>query len=324
MGRHRRLRRTSAAAAVCSALAVSAAAPSLASGQNVVDDLLKGLGLGGQGATQAAGGPGGSGKQQSARGSNPGGQGARGTLAQSADGTVVPSSPLPLGDASPNIPDGSRGEEVVLGGSRGEQDSDGTYGGVINVISLFGFDVVPPVEPRPGESESGLLEPIQQNMLDPICAGSGGRLCLAVLQPGSEPNPGSTNAGSKSSFNAFKATVGGREGPNGTSPESSGTLQPGSGNGPQSNVARSGTGAWLACESGPSDAEFTVLSPVRSLVCNASNSAGKYANPAGITSDATHWLGTREALALLLLQGILGLALLIAPSIMERYRRPGY
>jgi uncharacterized low-complexity protein len=324
MGRHRRLRRTSAATAVCAALAVSAAAPSLASGQSVVDDLLRDLGLGGQGATQAAGGPAGRGKQSSARGSNPGGQGARGTSAKSADGTVVPSSPLPLGDESSNSTDGSRGEDVVLGGSRGEQDPDGTYGGVVNVISLFGFDVVPPVESRPGESESGVLEPIQQNVLDPICAGTGGQLCLAILQPGSEPNPGSTNAGSRSSFNAFKATAGGRESPNGTSPESSGNLQPGSSNGPQSNVARSGTGAWLACGSGPPDAEFTVFSPVRSLVCDASNSAGKYANPAGITSDATHWLGVREALALLLLLSILGLALLMAPSIMERYQRPGY
>jgi hypothetical protein len=326
MGRHRRLRRTTAPAALCAALAVSAAAPSLASGQNVVDDLLKDLGLGAQGATQAAGVLKRSGHKPHDHGSIPDAQGD----AQGTTGTLDFSSsndPPPSGKTTSEADGGH--ENVVLGRSHGEQVTDGIYDGAINVLSLFGFDVVPPAEPGQGETASGPLEPIQQNVLDAICTGSGGQLCLAGLPDDSgTTNSDSTSPGSRNSFNGFNLRIGGRDGAPVPLPESNGNIQREGGTPTRSNDTRPpfGTAVSLPCESENQDAEFTVFSPVRSVVCNGSNWGGESANGAGEDPIPTghHWLGTREALALVLLQIILGMALLLAPSIVEGHRRPSH
>jgi hypothetical protein len=356
MGRHRRLRRTIALAALSAALAVSAVAPSLASGQGVVDDLLKGLGLGGQGATTGpAGVPGVKGSKPPARGSNPDAQGSTSTLDYVP--SYVPSNDLPMSGGTTSGVDGEH-ENVVLGGSRGEQVTDGAYPGEIVVLSLFGFDVITPVETGPGESESGLLGPIQQTVLDSICAGSGGQLCLAALHDDSEtPNSDSTN-----SFRAAKMNLGvylGGRGSLHTSPlESNGNIRTDSscrtsdgdsvatllsfgedsvgtvsesstdsqacnnGTNTQSNdsrwLAAFGSDAPSPCESGTRDAEFTMFTPVRSLVCNDTNGVGED------TTQAGQPFGMREALTVFLFEVILVMTGLAATRLAVRHRGAGF
>jgi hypothetical protein len=346
MDRHRRLSRMTALVALSVALAVFAVAPPLASGQNVVDDLLKGLGLGAQDATQATALPGPKSYKPPARGSNPDAQGTTSTLDYS------PSSDLPVSGETTSGADGEyEDEDVVLGRSRGEQITDGTDHGELNILSLFGFDVVPPVEAGPVESEPALLEPIHHNLLDAICAGSGGQLCLAVVQDDSKTtNPDSTN-----SFGAANAYLGGREGgvhgsllgSNGniqtdsscqTSDGDSGavllkfgdsvdTVSEGSTDSQACNNGTktpSGDARWLAvfgtdvpspCESWTQDAGFTAFSPMLSLVCNDTSG--------GIGEDKTetgHPFGMREALTIFLFEVILVMAGLAATRLAVGHR----
>jgi hypothetical protein len=349
MDRHRRLSRMTALAALSVALAVFAVAPPLASGQTVVDDLLKGLGLGAQDATQGTALPGRKGYKPPAHGSNPDAQGTTSTPDYS------PSSALPVSGETTSGADGEY-EDVVLG-SRGEQITDGTdritdgTGDVeVNILSLFGFEVVPPVEAGPGESESGLLEPIQQSVHDAICAGSGDQLCLAVLQDDSKTtNPDSTN-----SFRGAKVYLGGREGGVHSSLlESNGNIQPdsscqtsagdygpvllkfggsvdtvseGSTDSQACNGAKtpSGDARWLAvfgtdapspCESWTQDVGFTAFSPLLSLVCNDSSGG------IGEAKTATgHSFGMREALMIFLFEVILVMAGLAATRLAVGHR----
>jgi hypothetical protein len=193
MDRHQRMRRMTALMALSAAFAVSAIAPSLASGQNVVGDLLQGLGLGGGGgAAPAQGGPEDPNKYQPPlHGDNPHGQGTVGT------GDFLPSTELPYsgdpngGDECPNP---TACEEVVVGRSRGEKENP--YHGHVTILSLFGTEVVPGPDTGPGESEEfGPLNPL----FTPICAGSQGVLCLGILQAESE----TTNNSSKNHFRFF-------------------------------------------------------------------------------------------------------------------------
>jgi hypothetical protein len=275
--------------------------------------------------------PGGSGYQPPAHGSNPHGQGTVKTL------DFIPSNTLPLGGDTDSSTDGEEGEDVVLGRSRGEQNPDGTYHGEINVLSLFGFNVVPPVETDEGETESGPLEPIQQNVLDAICAGSGFQLCLKVLAADSE----TTNSGSTNSFNAFNFNLGGREegitlslmesngniesdGTCQTSHGDAGLLSLQHGDDPTLKLGESESDS-TACNNAPStqendsrfivlgghhiphdcatgepDSAFTAFSPFFSFVCNADDSNG-------VGEDTTQMdepYGVREALTVFLFEFI--------------------
>jgi hypothetical protein len=213
MDRHRGTRRMTALVALSAAIAISAIAPSLASGQNVVGDLLQGLGLGDQGGAPAAGVPGGSGYQPPAHGSNPHGQGTVGTV------DILPSNTLPLSE-DPAGGEGDDQEEVVIGRSRGEQNPDGSYHGHITIFALFGSEFVG-VDTDPGETESGPFDPLQQDVLNEICAGSGGQLCLIVLKADSS----TTNSGSTNSFNAVNLNLGGEEGLHVSLLESNGNIE---------------------------------------------------------------------------------------------------
>jgi hypothetical protein len=218
MNRHRRTRSLTALAALSAALAVSAIAPSLASGQNVVDDLLNDLGLGGQsgGATPAAGVPGEqSDYQPPLHGDNPHGQGTVGTV------DIQPSDTLPL-SGDPAGGEGADQEEIVAGRARGEQNADGTYHGHITILALFGNEVLG-VDSGPGETETGPLEPLQENLLDAICTGSGDQLCLEVLAADSQ----TTGDGSANSFAVLRARIGPADGPavEGDAASSNGSIQ---------------------------------------------------------------------------------------------------
>jgi hypothetical protein len=324
MERHR-LRGVTAVVALTAALAVSAIAPSLASGQNVVGDLLQGLGLGGGGGgAPAAGVPPGSKYQPPAHGNNPHGQGTVGTV------DFLPSNTVPLDGGTSSSTDGEEGEDIVLGRSRGERNPDGSYHGEVNILSIFGFDVVPPVETGPGESESGPLEPIQQNVLDAICAGSGGQLCLQVLAADSE----TTNSGSTNSFNAANINLGGREGLRLSLLESNGNIETDSScqrshgdsgvlkldfgeesihileSSTDSEACNNGTktqendSRFIAfgdrvphdCATGEPDSEFTAFYPILTFVCNADDTNGVDEEE----SQMGEPYGVREALTLFL------------------------
>ena len=167
----------------------------------------------GGGPGPAAGVPGGSGYQPPLHGKNPHGQGTAASL------DFFPSNTLPLSE-DPEGGDQPDQEEIVIGRSRGEQNSDGSYHGHITVLALFGNEVAG-VDTDPGQTESGPFDPIQQGFLDMICEGSEGQLCLIVLQADSE----TTNSGSTNSFNAVNLNLGGDNGLHFSLLESNGNIE---------------------------------------------------------------------------------------------------
>jgi hypothetical protein len=328
MDRHRRTRRITALAAFSAVFAVSAIAPSLAMGQNVVNDLLQGLGLGGAGGAPAGGVPGGNGKYQPPlNGSNPHGQGSV------AIGDITPSDNVPL-SGDPAGGSGEDQEEVVVGRSRGEQNADGSYHGHITILALFGNELLG-VDSGPGETANGPLEPLQAQLLDQICEGSNDALCLEVLKADSE----TTGSGSTNSFAVLNAAIGGENGVNASVASSNGnissdgTCQTAHGddnvadasvggdaltadvaqassdsqacsNGTSSQTHSSkviqinGNDVPVPCESDTPDAEFTPLSPLVTAVCNADDTNGA-GEPEAQTGPS---YGVREALSLFVLE----------------------
>lgn len=91
---------------------------------------------------------------------------------------------------------------VVVGESRGEQDAQGNYHGVVKVISVTGLGnpIELAISSDEGESVNGPLGPIN-DALDDLCTGSS--ICLNVLDYDSE----TTNKGSENSFSAANADV---------------------------------------------------------------------------------------------------------------------
>jgi hypothetical protein len=327
MQRHRRVRGLTALAALCAALAVSAVAPALASGQNVVDDLLQGVGVGGGDATPAAGNPGGGDYQPPLNGANPHGQGTV------AIGDLTPSDTVPL-SGDPAGGEGADQEEVVVGRSRGEQNADGSYHGHVTILALFGNEVLG-VDTGPGDTANGPLEPLQEQLLDEICAGSNDALCLEVLKADSE----TTSSGSTNSFAVLNAAIGGEEGINAAVATSNGNIEGDSScqtahgddnvadvnvggdalnvdvlqassdsqacnNGTSSQTRSSkviqinGNDVPIPCESETADAEFTPLAPLATAVCNANDTNGA-GEPTTQTDPA---YGVREALSLFVLE----------------------
>jgi hypothetical protein len=325
MDGHRRVRGFTALAALSAALAVSAVAPALASGQNVVDEVLNGLGVGGE-ATPAAGVPDGSGDgyQPPLHGDNPHGQGTVGVI------DIQPSNTLPL-SGDPVGGDDPDQEEIVVGRSRGEQNADGSYHGHITVLALFGNEVLG-VDTVPGETENGPLQPLQVQLLDPLCENTQENLCLQVLKADSS----TTDSGSTNSFSVLNARIGGEEGVTTGVAESNGNIssdgscQTSHGD---SNVASLGAGGnevavvgesssdSTACNNGTSsvsqdsrwiqlggedvpipcgsgeETEFDPLFPIVAAVCNANdeNGIGEQVTQAGMP------YGVREAFSLFLL-----------------------
>ena len=89
---------------------------------------------------------------------------------------------------------------VTVGESRGEQDAQGNYSGVVNVITVTGLGdpITLGISTSEGETVSGPLGPLN-DALDDLCTASD--LCLTVLDYDSE----TTDKGSENSFSA--ATV---------------------------------------------------------------------------------------------------------------------
>jgi hypothetical protein len=141
-------------------------------------------------------------------GTNPHGQGTVGVI------DVMPEDTEPL----PYDPDGGS-EDVVVGRARGEQNGE-KYRGHITIVSTFLTGELVGVDTNEGETEAGPLEPFQENVLDALCAGSGGQICLEVLRADSK----TTKNGSKNSFAVANARIGGPTGISATAAESNGNI----------------------------------------------------------------------------------------------------
>lgn len=72
-------------------------------------------------------------------------------------------------------------EAVVVARSRGEQRPDGTYHGHTTTLGLFGNDVIGN-DTGPGQTAKGPIAPIQEGVLDAICKGSSGNVCIDLLR----------------------------------------------------------------------------------------------------------------------------------------------
>jgi len=109
-------------------------------------------------------------------------------------------------------------EAVVVGRSRGEQRQDG-YHGHITTLALFGNDVIAN-DTGPGQTAKGPVAPLQEGLLDPICSGSSGNVCLDVLRADS----GTTSTGSTNHFRAAGVYLGGADGIGLTAADSNGNI----------------------------------------------------------------------------------------------------
>jgi hypothetical protein len=201
-----RRRRAAVVAVFSAALALVVGVPTLAAA-DPVNDALNGLGVG-SGSGGASGGGTASPQQLEPppappytpplHGTNPHGQGTNAVV------DIAPSADLPY-SSDPNL----NGEEVVVGQTRGEQNTTtGQYHGSATVLFLFGNPLTPlQVETDPGETKSGPFEGLNQ-ALNQICTQSSGQLCLTVLDLQSS----TTNSGSTNSFTGASVGLGGEEG----------------------------------------------------------------------------------------------------------------
>ena len=111
-------------------------------------------------------------------------------------------------------------EAVVVGRSRGEQRPDGTYHGHTTTLGLFGNDVIGN-DTTSGQTAKGPIAPIQEGVLDPICKGSGGNVCLDLLRADSA----TTDSGSTNHTRIAGVVLGGQNGLNLTAADSNGNIQ---------------------------------------------------------------------------------------------------
>ena len=187
-----RRRRAAVVAAFAAVLAVVVAIPALASASGV-DNVINQIGVsGGSGGSSGGGDTSRAGVPPTytppLHGTNPHGQGTN---------AVVDLQP---GSSNPYSGDPTQsGEEIVVGNSRGDQNSDGTYSGNVTLLYLFGNPIVQ-VTSDPsnnGETQHGPLQPLQTQLLDQICQSSNGQACITLLKMDSTSN-------SNSSTNAFE------------------------------------------------------------------------------------------------------------------------
>jgi hypothetical protein len=145
-------------------------------------------------------------------GTNPHGQGTAGTV-DLGTAAANPLSADPAGGAPPD------GEEVVVGRSRGEQNADGTYHGHVTAAALLGNELIG-INTTEGNSAQGPLDPLQTQLLDQVCTGSGGQICLTLLTM----NSSTTSSGSTNHFSAATASIGGASGINAGAVSSDGNI----------------------------------------------------------------------------------------------------
>lgn len=111
-------------------------------------------------------------------------------------------------------------EAIVVGRSRGEQGSDGQYKGGVTTLALFGNDVIAN-QTGPGETAKGPLAPLQEGLLDQICTGSSGNICVDVLRADSQ----TTANGSKNHHRLAGVQLGGDNGIKAQAADSNGNIE---------------------------------------------------------------------------------------------------
>jgi hypothetical protein len=330
-------RRATVIAAFAAVLVVAVGVPTFAFGADRVDNLLGGV-SGGSGSTDSGSGATSTGGSVSDKagvppdnyvpplhGTDPHGQGSIATV------DLTPGDTNPYG-SDPSTSD----EEVVVGDANGTQDGSG-YHGHVTLLWLFGQPVID-VTSNQGESNDGPFQPINDG-LQQLCDGSGGQLCLKVL----DMHSSSDANGSTNSFELLGAHLGGDQGllvdvgtSNGNIQQSgdcqtahgdSGVANIDAGGGPLADVGQSDSTS-TACSGGstqdqhstllalggnevlpgcgpdgPANTDLIPAEPLLSVLCNASDSNG---------SQTSAPYGVREALAVFALinEGIPGGALL--------------
>jgi LPXTG-motif cell wall-anchored protein len=123
-------------------------------------------------------------------GSNPHAQGGVAVV------DLDPSSQRPL---DPDPSGKASGEDVIVGRARGEE-VNGVYHGHITIASLFGSEIAG-VDTTPGQTKNGPLQPLQSDILDPLCTNS--KVCLSVLTA----NSTTTATGSTNDFAVARASL---------------------------------------------------------------------------------------------------------------------
>lgn len=317
-----RRRRVTVAVVSMAVLAISVGVPTLAAA-DPVGDLLHNLGLGGNGTTTTGGSTGGGTATPDAgnppaytpplHGTEPHGQGTD---------AVVDLTP---GTSAPITGDPTQGdEELVVGDSRGQQSGDGSYHGRVALAYLLGTPILQ-VTSDPGQSNDGPFQPVQDG-LDQLCSASGNQLCLTILGlHSSSTGNSSTNSqevlgvhlGGPSGVNADLLTSHGNISDDGTTQTAHGdsgvakanvgplTLDALEGNSDStassgsSSVHQDSTVLKIAgfglpipaagCANGTPNTNFTPLSPLLAMVCNADDTNG---------SQTSGPYGVREALDL--------------------------
>jgi hypothetical protein len=111
-------------------------------------------------------------------------------------------------------------EAVVVGRSRGEQRTDGTYHGHNTTLGLLGQDVIAN-DTGPGATAKGPLAPVQEQVLDQVCKGSSGNVCVDVLRADSS----TTTTGSKNHQRVAGLTLGGANGLSLVAADSNGDIE---------------------------------------------------------------------------------------------------
>jgi len=118
---------------------------------------------------------------------------------------VVDVAPDPQRPLSGDPTGAQSGEDIVLGRARGEERAPGEYHGHITILSLFGNEILG-IDTVEGQEREGPLEPVQQAILDRVCAEQGA--CINVVRADSR----TTDTGSFNFFQVASAVVGGAQG----------------------------------------------------------------------------------------------------------------
>lgn len=122
---------------------------------------------------------------------------AQGTV---AGAFVAPGTERPKGASV----DGSDSDEqVIIGRARGQQGADGKYRGQINILSLFGHQILG-VDTAAGETKHGPLDAIQTGLLDPIKKATNGTVAVDLLRADSS----TTATGTSNVFKTLHVKLG--------------------------------------------------------------------------------------------------------------------
>jgi hypothetical protein len=188
--------------------------------------------------------------------SNPHGQGSVASLSL-APSQTRPYTYSPSGSSSQN-------EDLVVGRGRSEQQADGTYDAHTTIAALFGNELLG-VDANQGQSAQSPFQPLQ-SVLDQICTGSSGAICLSLLvaDTSATSNGAATHfqtAGVKSNLANLGLNVNAASSDSGI--QTSGSCQTASGNSQVAGVALAAGNVASVANSGTSSTACTGQAPTQ-------------------------------------------------------------